>query len=49
MNINSEKIPKEVTNPATSLKIEYDREFSTESIVSEFCNLFEKKFEELLV
>lgn len=41
MNINSTNFPEELHNVATSLKLEFGKEFSREKIISEFCNEFE--------
>ena len=41
-NVNGEKFPAELKNIATSMKLEFGKEFSREEILSEFCNLFEE-------
>ena len=43
-NVNEEKLPKELMNIATSLKIEYKRDFNIENII---CNFIEKLEKEL--
>ena len=47
-NGNSKKLDKEIENIATSLCLEFDKEFSREKIISEFLNIFENEFKELI-
>ena len=47
-NVNSKKLDKEIENIATSLCLEFDKEFSREKIISEFLNIFENEFKELI-
>lgn len=42
INVNSTEFPDTLREIATSLKIEFGREFSREEIISQFCNDFEK-------
>ena len=41
-NVNGENFNEEIKNTATSLKIEFGKEFSRENILNEFCYNFEK-------
>lgn len=42
VNVNSENFDEEIKNIATSLKIEFGKEFSSKNILNEFCYNFEK-------
>ena len=42
VNVNSENFDEEIKNIATSLKIEFGKEFSRKNILNEFCYNFEK-------
>lgn len=44
MNVNQIFFGEEIKEIATSLKKEYNKEFSRENIISEFFNIFEKKY-----
>ncbi len=41
-NVNGENFPEELKKIATSMKLEFRKEFSREEILNEFCNLFEE-------
>ena len=42
INVNGVNFPEELEKIATSLKKEYNIEFSKEKIIAEFCNIFEQ-------
>ena len=41
-NVNGENFPEELKEIATSMKLEFRKEFSRVEILNEFCNLFEE-------
>ena len=48
MNINQEKFPGNLSEIATSLKIEGKKEFDRERIIVEFLNKFEKEYRKMI-
>ena len=48
INTNQEIFPDEIQNIATSIKKEFNVKIDNESIISEFCNIMEKKIIERL-
>lgn len=48
INLNEEFFPEELKDIATSLKIEFGKEYEREKILVEFFNIFEKRYLELI-
>ncbi len=48
LNVNQEEFAEDLSKIATSLKIEFGRNFDREEIIVEFLNQFEEKFEEMM-
>ena len=48
MNVNQNVFDYEIKDIATSLKNEYKKEFSRETIISEFINIFERRYLDIL-
>lgn len=48
MNVNQNVFDDEIKDIATSLKNEYKKEFSRETIISEFINIFERRYLDIL-
>lgn len=48
MNVNQEKFPGNLSEIATSLKIECEKEFDREKIIVEFLNKFEKEYRKMI-
>ncbi len=48
LNVNQEEFAEDLSEIATSLKIEFGRTFQREEIVAEFLNRFEIKFEKMI-
>lgn len=46
INTNQIKFPDEIIDIATSIKNEFNLEIDNKEVISEFCNIFEKKFKE---
>lgn len=48
LNVNQENFAEDLSEIATSLKIEFGKNFDREEIIVEFLNQFEEKFEEMV-
>lgn len=48
LNVNQEEFDEDLSQIATSLKIEFGRDFKREEIVTEFLNRFEIEFEKMI-
>ncbi len=48
LNVNQEDFPKDLIGMATSLKIEFGKNFDREEIIVEFLNQFEPEFEKMI-
>lgn len=48
LNVNQEKFPGNLSEIATSLKIEFAQEFKREEIIVQFLNKFENEYKELI-
>lgn len=48
VNVNQDKFPEDLSKIATSLKIEFKKEFNKEEIIVQFLNNFEKEYKELI-
>lgn len=48
INVNQQYFPDDLQNIATSLKLEFSKEFSREQIISEFFNTFEQKYLDMI-